>query len=121
MGGQREQVLDPPRSQPKGKTKLLTPSGNKVRIHENKGEVHFHDDTARKKCAVDVADFAAAYDKFIGSGVVEEGKQLRLTDKAGKTTVVLTLIIGDELDVDIAVEDVKYGPNLAKLRRFMQV
>lgn len=39
-------------------------SYNPVRFHENQGEVHFHDDKAGLKCAIETAAFFGEYHKW---------------------------------------------------------
>lgn len=59
MGGNNEFIAPSPVSRKNDAGGSLV---NGIRIHENKGEVHFHDDAANFKVAVPVAEMYKAWD-----------------------------------------------------------
>jgi|TARA_Y100000310_G_C20591198_1_gene768096 hypothetical protein len=59
MSGQFEKTLD---SKPAAQQNLN--SNSKIRVHLYNGEIHFHDDTAKLKVAIPVADFWRDWQKF---------------------------------------------------------
>lgn len=74
MGGEREDVLESKKTtettvQASGGVSTpvestFTPTGQKIRIHQSAGEVHFHDDAGRLKCAVSVSDYWGAWSRL---------------------------------------------------------
>lgn len=57
MGGTNEKVIDTPRAATSSKSAAI----GKIRVHENAGEVHFHDDEKGLKVAVPAASFWKAW------------------------------------------------------------
>lgn len=58
MGGMNEKTIDTPRQTA---TPGKATSFGKIRVHENQGEVHFHDDEKGLKVAVPAATFWKAW------------------------------------------------------------
>lgn len=92
-----------------------------VRIHENKGEVHFHVDAEQLKAAVPVAAWYEAWDELS----CMPGKTFRYSDEANGTvlTVESALIGGginqpDTLDAKIRVEKITIGNTFKELSKF---
>jgi hypothetical protein len=113
MGGDLEKTMVPKKAQ----SGLSPKSQNRIRHHinGNTGEVHFHDDTAKKKVAVDVADYHKFMDDFkLKCGV---GDSKSLIGKDGRSVVIFECIINDqnEIDVNEYIEDVKLGNNYQQL------
>ena len=91
---------------------------NSVRIHENRGEVHLHDDTSKKKCSVDTTDFWSAWNGFKKD--LRDGKSTTLIGKDGKTSAKLTACIDDDkLDVQVLVSDIELGQNFKSIDNFV--
>lgn len=60
MGGQRETTVPQKTKSKAGPSQTV----GSVRIHEENGEVHFHDDANKLKVAMPVADWSIAWDKL---------------------------------------------------------
>ncbi len=106
MGGSCEKTLPATKS---GKTI------GSLRAHINAGEVHFHDDTAGKKCALSVADYHAAMADFRTRISVGDSKTLIGID--GKTTVKIRKIMNaqNEMDAELEIQDISIGSNFQML------
>tara|TARA_Y100000310_G_scaffold328692_1_gene397229 strand:- start:1389 stop:1766 length:378 start_codon:yes stop_codon:yes gene_type:complete len=121
MGGENEKVVETPRatSAPFGKTAKTV---GKIRIHENAGEVHFHDDKKKLKVAVPVADFMERWETFQLDPF--RGDSLRLFDSENETAVILQpdnidLNAPDKpFDVAIYLHKVKLGTAFQALSDF---
>lgn len=122
MGGSNQATCPPaPRSavssrstQPKTPTKTANP----IRFHEvpTKGQVHFHDDTAGVKCAVESAAFFSAYSKW--RPIMAEDLTLAGDDgSGGHTSVSFLPYIGKtgELEVGMTVAELKVSRTLIDL------
>lgn len=114
MGGQYEDTIEKP-SRSKGQAGQVTVS--KIRIHESGGEVHFHDDDAKLKVAVPVHVWSAAWDGL------RSGEQAKFgyidTDKGTALTVAL-VADGGSVDVELAIDKVKFGTAYEKLNKFSE-
>ena len=124
MGGERETVLSsPPAStKPRGQT---TVSG--IRMHENKGQVHFHDDKRKIKVAVPTDVFWKAwnntpFDK--GTAGNQVYRTMAMIDPTNKTVVVIDSSIHlsakkTRLDTSVRVEKLTLDPNHQKIQDFI--
>ena len=95
MGGEKE-FTTPAKSTDDGNQQGQT-IGN-LRIHENKGEVHFHDDSNNLKVAVKVDKMYAEWEK-LASG---KKKKFKHIDAAN----------GTELRIEIVTQEMKGRPDL---------
>lgn len=64
MGGERETFLESESKAPEVHGSVSGKEGSRVRIHQNNGEVHLHDDTNKIKCAIPVAEWWKAWEKL---------------------------------------------------------
>lgn len=115
MGGDRE-FLSEPAAPSKGDTREQR-VGN-LRIHENKGEVHFHDDKTHLKCAIPVATYFRAFDEARHTGF---SKPIEFIDHDNKTQVRIERDPSkpDEVEISATVSPVNVGANLSKFLAFM--
>lgn len=131
MGGDREAVVQDDggqeatvvQSRKKKKTKLEDDgTGNlkvsdlktqKIRFHENKGEVHFHDDDNSLKAAVPVTTW------FTAMNQIRQLKKWSYLDAANKTLLrVKPDKGGKRVDVVISVRPANVGATLKALSDF---
>jgi len=118
MGGAGEQVLDTPaaasgRSSGSGGT---TVSGG-VRIHENAGEVHLHDDKAKLKVAVPVSEFYAAWARRVFDG---KKRTFRFVDPSNKAVATLTTSVKKgKMETDIGLAPLRMDKNSEKIQQFV--
>jgi len=110
MGGERETFAEKkPSKESKEGTKL-----GKFRIHQNAGEVHFHDDEAKLKVAVPVADWWKAWEKLR-----TESSQFEWCDTVNDTILTVeTTISEDVIDATITITEAVYGANFKALNDF---
>jgi len=108
MGGARETVID------------------NVRIHENAGEVHLHDDKAGLKCAVNSAEFWSMWDNINKKANKGHGYTATFTDKLGSSCeaqIKLLAPIGkppSQTDITIQLSaPLNFGDNYNKLKDFV--
>ena len=115
MGGMNEQMVSPPA----GSTVQKSP----VRIHENNGEIHFHDDAAGFKVAINKHDMLKAYKDADNNGWA---KPISLISKHRDAVVniqrheVIDPATGlpKELDLEISVTRIAAtGGNFSKLKK----
>lgn len=114
MGGMREEILSPP---VKGKSSYgkLDVQLNAVRIHDHQGEVHFHADHTKIKCAVDTTEFYSIWRK-------EKHKLMQQPiyfighDGRGGHSVAIISLSGSELSV--TVNKCSLGDSFVKLDKF---
>lgn len=64
MGGEREEVIKAEKGRGKKETTQIEGTNQSIRVHENKGEVHFHDDDGGMKCAVPVSVWWKAWERL---------------------------------------------------------
>lgn len=112
MGGERETTV--PNSAPTVK------GGNanigKVRIHENKGEVHFHDDAANLKVAVPVAIWYEAWQRLQRGPYPAKWSYV---DTKNNTSLKVRLKLKDnKLDCKLSVSTVSVTPDFQALQAF---
>lgn len=116
MGGINEKTLTPPSAQAGHSLGI----GAKIRLHENKGEVHLHDDNASKKFACPVADFYSAWksgkaNNFSTDLVIigHDGNNNPLAAKFERA------IIGGKVDVTISFEPISFGSTVSQIDDFI--
>lgn len=99
MGGDREFTT------PAKEVITGQPIGN-LRVHENGGEVHFHDDDAKCKVAVPVAEMFAAWDK------ISDGRMAKFKyhDTINGTVLRMRVVKGKKGPTDINVEVKRMKP-----------
>lgn len=114
MGGTNEKVLSQPAA---SKGKSLNIGTSSVRVHENAGEVHLHDDANSMKVAVPVAEFMKLFGAWKDSPI----QPLILIDHTKKTQATIAMRnTGGELDVDIQISQAKFGKNFQALVDFSE-
>jgi len=124
MGGEREDVVPAKTGKVSGSEVVLV--GTNIRFHENRGEVHFHDDTNNRKSAVPSAVFWQAWEE-IRTGVEESWSFL---DRKNKTELTLEVIEDAEtsdLDIEITIVEKEvesregnFGATFKALERFVK-
>ncbi len=117
MGGTNEKVLSQSPAATGSRSATLSGGTQSVRIHENAGEVHLHDDANKLRVAVPVADFM----KLFGAWKESPINPLILIDHAKKTQATIAMkTSGGEMDVDIQISAAKIGKNLQALVDFAE-
>lgn len=112
MGGLNEKIIS---SSPVAMSQSVRPVTG-FRIHENKGEVHIHDDDNHKKVAVDAAYFRSAWGKFI----LLPNEQMTLIGKDGKTAALFVAVLTSNVpDVAVSIVDIDPQTNLSKICDFV--
>jgi len=92
----------------------------KLRIHESKGKVHFHDDKNKIKAYVPIGQWYAILQNL------ETGTQTKIThhDSDNKSTLIIRIgVIGGKLDASVSLneyKELKVGSTLEKLQSFTQ-
>jgi len=117
MGGTNEKVLTPP---PAATPKIGSTPIASLRIHENKGEVHLHDDANGKKFACSVADFYSNWKQGKSNGfssplvmIGHDGAGNPLSAKFERN------LVGGKVDVSITFEPVSFGDTIDKIDAFV--
>lgn len=106
MGGEKETVL----SKKDGGTAEL----NNIRLHENNGEVHFHDDRNKLKCAVPVSAWWKGWESIRTScGTWQYIDIVNNTQVTAKTFMDL-----GGLDVSVHVDKMTVSGDYSKLNIF---
>lgn len=84
------------------------------RIHDSNGEIHFHDDKSKLKCAVPVAVWWKGWDK-----IRSNRETFKHDDTTNNTSLsVSTFVENGILDVSISVEKITISPDYKKLETF---
>jgi hypothetical protein len=112
MGGMNEKVIE-------SRVETRMPAGKgskpitirKTRIHENEGEVHFHDDESKLKVAVPSGKFWAAWSTNVGL------RDLRFHDTKRGTAAVLHFTQAP-VEVTIDVQKSNIGQSFKLLNDF---
>lgn len=113
MGGTNQTTLAP--------VSVAGAKMNDLRLHQNAGEVHLHDDKAKKKFACNVTDFFAAW---------QDGKKRNFSpaveivghDGNHNPTVAKfeKVMVGSVMDISITIEAVKTGDTFNKIEDFIK-
>lgn len=123
MGGTNEKILDAGKSAGTSKSTEIGTGKKKLRLHENAGEVHFHDDTAGLKVAVPVATFMKEWPDFSQQRIAEEGAVLHFVDATRNTVAVLKSISRFKkgkflIDIEASIVPAVVDDNVTKLNDF---
>ena len=114
MGGERE--FSTPSVKPTAAMGSAPIELGSLRIHENKGEVHFHDDANGRKVAVPVATWFKAADQILSQPTewvfIDSDNNAQLLAKSYITNGVF--------DVDLSVQPQAVGDTFRKLQTFTQ-
>ncbi len=128
MGGQHEKVHNVSKQAP---SKTFAPARARapasasasfqmhpVRYHEKNGVIHFHDDIAKLRVAVPVAEFWEGWNRHRPS-ICERNRRLTFIDeKAGTVVVISGRLENHVVKVDIEVKSVSVDPSFADLNDF---
>lgn len=118
MGGLREDVIESPKTEsPKTMTEIQSPQ--KLRFHESKGEVHFHNDADQLKCSIPVAEW------FIAMRSIKILQNWSWVDSLNSTILHLrpNLLLGSDLqtnsfDVEVELKKISLGVVFNSLLNF---
>lgn len=105
MGGKRETKIE----QKSSSMTLSQNSANPIRIHESQGEVHFHDDAAKLKVAVQAGAFWNEWAKIKSGGETKLIDTERLACLTIKNSVVV--LANGELSLASEMNMQKIQPN----------
>lgn len=110
MGGAHETVVP---AAAKGGSSVT--AGN-LRVHENGGEIHFHDDQQNLKTAVPVADWWNIW------GRIANGGRSHFVDTVNKTVLDIRTKIrmGGKVQVTLKISQATFGPGYQELASFTQ-
>jgi hypothetical protein len=119
MGGENEKVLS---TKSKGTAFLGSTNAGKIRMHENGGEVHFHDDANKLKVAVPVADYWSRFNNWIN----DPQKPLQFIDSNRKAELAFSIKRSHPqglsnpplIDVEMSLSPISIGDNLKSLVDF---
>jgi len=120
MGGEREGYVDSKDKPEAGGSEVMgsiAGAGNqRLRYHENAGEVHFHDDALKLKAAVPVAEWWKAWDKLKS----QPGRWDWVDTKNDTYLVVETQIVGEPPGVEAftSLTRLVAGTNFKALNNF---
>ena len=119
MGGHNEKVLTPATS---GKDREIQ-MGSKIRVHENAGEVHFHDDEKKLKVAIPAADFWREWTAFQTTRIAKKDEVLHFIDPTRGTVALIESQSKFKdgkykIDVNVSIVEVEVSPVVSSLRDF---
>jgi hypothetical protein len=115
MGGQRETVVSKSTGDP------AVVGG--FRIHEEKGEVHFHDDKNGLKCSVPPATWFNAWSRLLGE---KSGSEWNYADPVNGTILTVRLEFlqkrgqKEKVLVHLEMRRAEFSDDFAKLQKFTQ-
>jgi len=113
MGGEREATLE---VTTKAAGTTLTGKAKQIlRFHENKGEIHFHDDEIKLKAAIPVAEWYTIF------RVLNTMKNVTYIDSTNWTIIKFKPNYDPKnglADIKVTLQAVKVGSNLASLQKF---
>ncbi len=115
MGGEREDVVEAKKKATKGGG---TETVGKIRFHETKGEVHFHDDAAKLKCAVPSVHWYEMWGKLT-TGEIDMLSHID-TDNATRLDVTIITRPDGKLDCALAVSPAKFTAEFQKVQKFTE-
>ena|SRR5258708_2411995 len=114
MGGQYEDTIEAPR---KSRGKSGSETIGKIRFHESRGEVHFHDDDAKLKVAMPVHVWSEAWAQ-VASGARHEWSYI---DGINGTALDVELTADKgKVDVDLTIGETKVSDSFKKLQKFTE-
>jgi len=120
MGGTNQANLNPPAS-PSSVAAGAPAKASPIRIHQNAGEVHLHDDANNKKFACSITDFYSAWDK--GRKSVFTPPVELVGQDANKNPIVAKfekVVTGGTIDVAITFLPVSFGDTINQIDKFVQ-
>lgn len=122
MGGQREQVLNTPATS----SHKIPVQINGIRIHENNGEVHLHDDARKLKVAIPSSEFWKAWNqsseaKSSGNKVI---RTISFIDPKNQSVALIENTITFEnkkasVNTTVRLEKAEFDGNYTKLQTFV--
>jgi len=111
MGGERETVVDKPKTEVKVGTETEV---MQYRLHENNGQIHVHDDFNKLKAAVPVSAWWKMWDRLRN----EVGFWVWI-DPVEKTKLVIeTVSESGIIDVRISISNIVFGSTWEKINTF---
>jgi hypothetical protein len=119
MGGEREGYVESKEKPSKSQETMGSvagTSGQRLRYHENAGEVHFHDDAIGLKAAVPVAEWWKAWEKLKA-----QPERWEWVDAKNNTYLVVeTQIVGDPPGIEAftSLTNLVVGPNFQAFNNF---
>ena len=122
MGGTNETVTPAAVSQAAAPQSVdLSSAQNPIRSHENQGEIHFHDETTKLKCAIPVATWTVEYDKW-RSSMIDPLTVLGHDGKKGHSSVTLIpyLDANGAMQVATAVKKTTFGQTVTDMDKLAQ-
>lgn len=111
MGGTNEKTVDTARPASTGKSMTI----GKIRIHENKGEVHFHDDDRNLKVAVPTTTFWKAWNGNVNLNSLQFFDSERETICDIRFRVVNS---GQDVEAEVVLTKAKVNDTFKKLNDF---
>lgn len=115
MGGERETVLEKaPAVEGPSTSGSVRGIGGTIRIHQSGGEIHFHDDAAKIKAAVPVADWWKAWESLKN----KEATWDFIDSKNESLLRVRTTISPPNFDSEITLVKALCGTNFRELNNF---
>ena len=113
MGGKNETVVPAKKSSKSGSPVEI----GSLRVHESGGEIHFHDDSKKLKCAVPVSTWYLAWSN-LWKNISESWM---FADMKNKTCISAKIIIQDgQADIDICVEPLEVSQALTDINKFTE-
>jgi len=114
MGGEREIQISKTTKTTEGTT-LGT-----LRCHEKSGEIHFHDDTNKRKVAIPTGEWFKLYERL----TAEAPNQVQYADSTNQTLLSIKSKIHKSksgetiLDLKTKIKPLKIAPDFAALQKF---
>ena len=119
MGGEKEFKTEAKRRSVKGGDQTI----GELRIHESKGEVHFHDDAKALKCAVPVATWYSAWERMWQ----DPNSEFNFADIANGTALLAKVVCivpesggKPKLDLHLYIEETEVSDELTAMIKFME-
>jgi hypothetical protein len=120
MGGARETIAEAQKTGKSEGSVIEMANGLDIRYHESDGEVHFHDDKTPIKCAVPVAEFWDAWQKF----KTKVNSFIYFVDDTNNTSVTISWFpdnaIDDNVDITIRLRSVNIKKTFSDMDAFME-
>jgi hypothetical protein len=114
VGGDKEGFVPQTKTGSPGKA-------DKIRFHESKGEVHFHDDVTKHKVAIPVAEWSRQWNDLQQKA---PGEAVYRYFDPDQSTVLTVEIIFDlkgkapSVDLKISIDKIDYSKSFADLQKF---
>lgn len=116
MGGKHQSVVPAPPGTAKVPD-VIKATASDIRSHEEKGEIHFHDDSAGLKCAIKTPIFVDQYAKWRNGGLDGTLSVFGSDGKGGRASAHFHAFPDDKgkLQVAISVKEVQLGQTITDL------